>query len=73
MLEHGIVENTTKYSTINEVLIGMGFGLTPMLAGYVFEVNLYISFFFIAVFDLFALAFLIYLSRNIKREKKATI
>ncbi len=68
MLEHSIVEDTSKYSTINEVLIGIGFGLTPIIAGYVFEVSIYISFIFIAILDIFVLALLIYLSRDVKRE-----
>jgi len=70
MLEYGIEENTSKYSTINEVLIGMGFGLTPIIAGYVFEVNIHASFVFIAFFGLFALALFIYLSRDVKKEQK---
>jgi len=68
MLEYGTVENTTKYSTINEILIGMGFGITPIIAGYVFEVNIYAAFVFIAILSFSALILLIYFSRAVKRE-----
>lgn len=70
MLEYGSVENTTKYSTINEILVGMGFGITPIIAGYVFEVNIYAAFVFVAIFGLFALTLLIYFSRDVKRKEK---
>ncbi len=69
MLEYGTAKNTAKYSTINEILIGMGFGITPIIAGYVVEINIYAIFTFIAIFGLVILIFLIYLSRNIKKDK----
>lgn len=69
MVEYGAAENTSNYSTINEVIVGMCFGITPLIAGYVFEVNIYATFVFIVVFGFFALALLIYFSRNVKREK----
>jgi len=69
MLEYGTAKNTAKYSTINEILIGIGFGITPIIAGYVAEINIYAIFMFIAFFGFFILIFLIYLSRNIKKEK----
>ncbi|MFX0019523.1 MAG: MFS transporter [Candidatus Hermodarchaeota archaeon] len=67
MLEHGTAKNTAKYSTINEILIGIGFGLTPIIAGYVAEINIYIMFLFLSLLGLIVLIFLIYLSRNIKK------
>ena len=69
MLEYSTVENTTKYSTINEILIGIGFGITPMITGYVFEINIYAAFVFVAIFGLFVLILLLYFSRDVKREK----
>ena len=50
MVEYGAAENTSNYSTINEVIVGMCFGITPLIAGYVFEVNIYATFVFIVVF-----------------------
>jgi len=69
MLDYGTAENTTKYSTMNEILVGMGFGITPIIAGYVAEVNLYAIFGFMMFFGLFTLIFLIYLTRNINSDK----
>lgn len=68
MLEYGAAENTSKYSTINEILVGMGFGLTPIIAGYVVEVYIYGIHVFLAFLGLFVLISLIYLSRNVKNE-----
>lgn len=70
MLEYGTAENTSKYSTINEIIIGIGFGFTPIIAGYVVEINLYAVHGFIIFLGLILLIFLIYLSRNIKSQKK---
>ncbi|MFX1361699.1 MAG: MFS transporter [Promethearchaeota archaeon] len=67
MLEHGTAKNTAKYSTINEILVGIGFGLTPIIAGYVAEINIYFMFLFLSLLGLIVLIFLIYLSRNIKK------
>lgn len=68
MLDYGASENTTKYSVINEIVTGMGFGITPIIAGFVAEVNLYFNYVYAMVFGLFVLIFLFYLSRNIKRH-----
>ncbi len=70
MLEYGTVENTSKYSTINEILVGMGFGLTPIVAGYVIEIYLYGIHWFLTFLGPFILISLIILSRNVKREKR---
>ena len=68
MLEYGTVKNTSKYSTINEILIGIGFGITPIVSGFVVEIQIYAIHGFIIVFGIFALICLIYLSRYIKRS-----
>lgn len=68
MLEYGTAENTSKYATINEILIGIGFGLTPIIAGYVVEVFLYGIFVFEVFFGLVVLLSLLFLSRNVKRR-----
>ena len=73
MVEYGSAENTSKYSTINEVIVGMGFGITPLIAGYVFEVNIYATYVFVVVFCFFAFTLLFYFSRNVKRENTDTI
>lgn len=69
MLEYGTARNTTRYSTINEILVGIGFGLTPIISGYVVEVNVYAIHGFIMVFGILVLTYLIYLSQGIKRVK----
>jgi MFS family permease len=68
MLEYGTAENTTKYSTINEVIIGMGFGLTPIIAGYVVEFYIFGIHWFLGFFGLLIVISLIFISRNIKRD-----
>jgi len=70
MLEYGTAENTSKYATINEIIIGMGFGLTPIIAGYVFEISLFRIHWVLTFLAPLILIFLIILSRNIKSAKK---
>ena len=69
MLEYGTAENTSKYATINEIIIGLGFGLTPIISGYVIEVYLFGIHWFLTFLGPMILIFLIILSRNIKKEK----
>ncbi|MFW9894737.1 MAG: MFS transporter [Candidatus Thorarchaeota archaeon] len=69
MLEKGAAQDTSKYATINEILIGIGFGLTPIVAGIVSEVNPYSIFAFIGIFGLIILVLLIFLSRNVKKSQ----
>lgn len=68
MLEYGTKENTSKYSTKNEILIGIGFGVTPIISGFVVIIQIYAIHGFIIIFGIFALIGLIYISRNIKRS-----
>ncbi len=68
MLEYGTAENTSKYSTINEIIVGIGFGLTPIIAGYVIEVSLYGIHWFLTVLGPVILILLIILSRNIRKK-----
>ena len=72
MLDYGTAKNTSKYSTINEIVIGMGFGVTPIVAGFVAEVNLYVIFAFIIICGVIFLIILIYLSRNVKKSVKSS-
>lgn len=67
MLDYGTARNTAKYSTINEIVIGIGFGVTPIIAGYVAEVNLYVIFAFVIIYGTAFLIILIYLSRKVKK------
>ncbi len=69
MLEYGTAENTSKYSTINEILVGIGFGLTPIIAGYVVEVYIYGIHVFLVFLGLIVLLPLVYISRNVKKGK----
>jgi len=73
MLEYGTAKNSTKYSIRNEILVGIGFGVTPIIAGYVAEVNVYYNYMYIIIVGLFLFISLLYISRNVKRnfiEKK---
>ena len=69
MLDYGSAKNTARYSTMNEIIIGIGFGVTPIISGYVVEINLYAVFVFIIICGFAFLATLTYLSRNIKRKR----
>ena len=66
MIDYGAAKNTKKYSTINEVLKGIGFGLTPVAAGFIAEINIYGVFVFLIILGASVLIPLLYLSRNIK-------
>ncbi|NHJ22123.1 MAG: MFS transporter [Candidatus Lokiarchaeota archaeon] len=70
MLDYGATRNTGRYSTINEIVIGIGFGVTPIIAGFIAIVNLYIIFVYIVATGIVFLIILTYLSRNIKRSKR---
>ncbi len=65
MIDYGAAQNTKKYSTINEILKGIGFGLTPIAAGFIAEINIYSNFILILIFGISVLIAQIYLSRNI--------
>ncbi|MFX1320579.1 MAG: MFS transporter [Promethearchaeota archaeon] len=69
MLEYGTAENSTRYATINEIIVGMGFGLTPIIAGYVMEIEIYAIHYFLIFLGLLVFFTLTYLSRNIKKEQ----
>ncbi|MFX1601271.1 MAG: MFS transporter [Promethearchaeota archaeon] len=68
MLEYGTAENTSKYSTINEILVGIGFGITPIISGYVVEIYIFGIHWFLAFLGPIILILLIFLSKNIKRK-----
>jgi heme O synthase-like polyprenyltransferase len=68
MLEYGTAKNTTKYSTINEILIGAGFGITPIITGYVVETQIYAIHVFVIILGIFIFLFLLYISRNVKKD-----
>ncbi len=68
MIDFGAAKNTKKYSTINEVLKGIGFGLTPIAAGFIAEINIYGIFVFLIIPGVIVFIPLLYLSRNIKNK-----
>ncbi len=73
MLEYGTAKDSTKYSIRNEILIGIGFGATPIIAGYVAEVNVYYNYMYVIIVGFCIFISLLYISRNVKRnfiEKK---
>ena len=72
MLDYGAAKNTARYSTINEIIIGIGFGVTPIVAGYVALVNIYAIFVFPITTGIIFLIILIYLSRNVKKSIKSS-
>lgn len=68
MIDYGAAENTKKYSTLNEILKGIGFGLTPIAAGFIAEINIYGVFIFLIILGSSALLTLAYLSRRKKMK-----
>ena len=72
MLDYGATKNTARYSTINEIIIGIGFGVTPIVAGYVALVNISAIFVFTITTGIIFLIVLIYLSRNVKKSIKSS-
>lgn len=68
MIDYGAEHNTKKYSTINEVLKGIGFGLTPIVAGIIAETNNYANFVVFLTFGIVTLIILIFISRKIKNK-----
>ncbi|MHA1191341.1 MAG: hypothetical protein ACTSP9_03480 [Promethearchaeota archaeon] len=69
MLDYGTAKNTTKYSMINEIMIGVGFGLTPIIAGYVAEVDIYLIFMFVVFLGVVIFTYLMSQSRKVKWDK----
>lgn len=70
MIDYGAAKNTKKYSTINEILKGIGFGLTPIAAGFIAEINIYGVFVFLIILVVSVLIPLLYLSRNLKMKTR---
>ncbi len=68
MLEYGTAENTSKYSTINEILVGIGFGLTPIISGYVVEIYIFGIHWFLTFLGPIIFISLLIVSRNIRRK-----
>ncbi|MFW9968875.1 MAG: MFS transporter [Candidatus Odinarchaeota archaeon] len=68
MLEYGTAENTSKYATINEIIVGLGFGVTPIIAGYAVEIYLFGIHWFLVFLGPLILIILIILSKNIKKN-----
>jgi len=68
MIDYNAANNTKKFSTINEILKGIGFGLTPIAAGIIAESNIYSIFVFLIIFGILSLIALFFLSRNVKRK-----
>jgi len=66
MLDYGTAKITSKYSTINEVIIGMGFGITPIIAGYVAEISIYSMFSFNVLLGIPIFIYFILVSKKIK-------
>ena len=68
MLEYGAANDTSKFSTINEILVGIGFGVTPIISGFVVEIQIYAIHTFIIILGIISLIILLYISRKVRRE-----
>ncbi len=49
MLAHGKLTGSLKYVTLYEIFSGIGYGVTPLIAGFVADINLLANFLIIAV------------------------
>jgi MFS family permease len=68
MLAHGRVTKSLKYATIYEIFSGMGYGITPLLAGFIADVNILINFEIVTgVIAIFLFAFCI-ATRNVPQK-----
>jgi MFS family permease len=67
MLDYGAKTDSTKYTTINEILVGVGFGIIPLIAGYVIEWNLIAIFYIQMMLAIVTLITSIWLTRNVKK------
>ena len=54
-----IAKNTSKYSVYFEIMVGIGFFLSPILTGLIAELNVDLTFFFLAILSVFT--FIVYL------------
>ncbi|UYP44718.1 hypothetical protein NEF87_001003 [Candidatus Lokiarchaeum ossiferum] len=70
MLDWGTKTGSSKYSTLNEVIVGAGFGITPIIAGYVVEVNIYANFAFISIFSIVILGLTFYIYKKMAQSEK---
>ncbi|WP_371806510.1 MFS transporter [Candidatus Lokiarchaeum ossiferum] len=48
VIDYNKHHNSTKYSAVNEIAIGIGFGFPPIIAGLIYEVNMLWVFIFLA-------------------------
>lgn len=69
MLDWGTKTGSSKYSTLNEILVGAGFGLTPIIAGYVVEVNIYANFAFVSIFSVVVLGLTFYIYKKMTKSQ----
>ncbi len=69
MLDWGTKTGSSKYTTINEVMVGAGFGITPIIAGYVVEWNIYANFSFVSIFSLVVLGITFYVYKKMANRQ----
>jgi len=68
MLDYGAKTDSTKYTTINEILVGVGFGIIPLIAGYIIQYYFLIAVFYVQMaFAVVTLLSSVLLTRNIKK------
>jgi MFS family permease len=59
--------DSSKYTVINEILVGIGFGITPMITGFLVEIQLSTVFIFLISFNILILIVLSVLSKKVDR------
>ena len=72
-VDKGIYLNSNKYTTLNEVFIGISFGIPPIVAGYLFEIKFNFIFIFLLI-ELFVLGSILLFThiKFTKQEKLET-
>jgi MFS family permease len=64
MLEYGSAHKSSKYASFYEFFNGIGFGLSPLLIGFVAEIGLMWNHLLLGILTLFIGSILLFLSRN---------
>lgn len=68
MMSHGKVSGSLKYATLYEIFSGIGYGITPFIAGYIAEVSILANYTFIIIISIIALFFFIIACRKGYRQ-----
>ena len=64
IVDWGSKTGSSKFTTMNEVIVGIGFGITPLIAGYIVEWDIYVNFIVLIIIGLCVLIGSIFLFKK---------